>query len=157
MSRIALVFARFTGMLLLERMIGRRTLIAGTALAATPAFAQSAEARFAAFLQGVRQEAARSGVDAGTLDAALGGTQEIPRVMELARNQPEFKMTWERYQELVVSNERVTRGRALLAENRAAIGRFAAPVGLPTSVVVALWGIESNYGTRLGDFEVVPA
>lgn len=157
MSRIALVFARFTGMLLLERMIGRRTLIAGTALAATPAFAQSAEARFAAFLQGVRQEAARSGVDAGTLDAALGGTQEIPRVMELARNQPEFKMTWERYQELVVSNERVTRGRALLAENRAAIDRFAAPVGLPTSIVVALWGIESNYGTRLGDFEVVPA
>jgi membrane-bound lytic murein transglycosylase B len=140
-----------------ERMIGRRTLLAGTALAATPALAQNAEARFAVWLQGVRQEAARNGVDADTLDAALNGTQEIPRVLELARNQPEFKMTWERYQGLVVSNERVTRGRALLAENRAAIDRFAAPVGLPTAVVVALWGIESNYGTRLGDFEVVPA
>lgn len=138
-------------------MIGRRTLLAGTALAATPAFAQGSDARFTAWLQGVRQEASRGGVDAGTLDAALGGIQEIPRVLELARNQPEFKMTWDRYRSLVVSEERVTRGRALLAENQAAIDRFAAPVGVPTSVVVALWGIESNYGTRLGDFDVVPA
>ena len=66
-------------------------------------------------------------------------------------------MTFARYLEIVVSPERVSRGRALLAENRNAIDRFAAPVGVPASVVVALWGIESNYGTRLGDFEVVPA
>jgi multidrug efflux pump subunit AcrA (membrane-fusion protein) len=37
------------------------------------------------------------------------------------------------------------------------IGRFAAPAGIPDSIVASLWGIESNYGTRLGDFEVVPA
>jgi membrane-bound lytic murein transglycosylase B len=66
-------------------------------------------------------------------------------------------MTFERYLELVVSAERVTRGRALLAENRSVIERFAAPAGVPSSIVVALWGIESNYGTRLGDFDVVPA
>ena len=77
--------------------------------------------------------------------------------MELARNQPEFKMTFDRYLEVVVSNERVSRGRVLLKENRAAVDRFAAPAGIPASVVVALWGIESNYGTRLGDFEVVAA
>ena len=51
----------------------------------------------------------------------------------------------------------MSRGRVLLKENRAAIDRFAAPAGIPTSTVVALWGIESNYGTRLGDFEVVAA
>ncbi len=77
--------------------------------------------------------------------------------MEQARNQPEFKMTWETHQGRVVSTERIARGRALLAENRAAIERFAGPAGLPPSVAVALWGIESNYGTRLGDFEVVEA
>ena len=78
-------------------------------------------------------------------------------MMELARNQPEFKMTFDRYLEVVVSNERVSRGRVLLKENRAAVDRFAAPAGIPASIVVALWGIESNYGTRLGDFEVVAA
>ncbi len=122
-----------------------------------PALAQSNDARFATWLRGVRAEALRAGVDEGTLGAALDGIEEVPRVLELARNQPEFKMTFERYLEIVVSAERVSRGRALLAENRSAIDRFAVPAGIPASIVVALWGIESNYGTRLGDFEVVPA
>ena len=127
------------------------------ALGPASAFAQTSDAKFAAWLQGVRAEALRAGVDEGTLDATLNGIEQIPRVLELARNQPEFKMTFERYMELVVSNERVSRGRALLAENRVSIDRFAVPAGIPVSVVVALWGIESNYGTRLGDFDVVPA
>lgn len=127
------------------------------ALGPGSAFAQTPDAKFAAWLQGVRAEALRAGVDESTLDAALNGVEQIPRVLELARNQPEFKMTFERYMELVVSNERVSRGRALLAENRANIDRFAVPAGIPASIVVALWGIESNYGTRLGDFDVVPA
>jgi membrane-bound lytic murein transglycosylase B len=138
-------------------MIGRRFLCTMAALGSAPALAQTADSKFAAWLRGVRAEAARAGIDQATLDAALEGIQEIPRVLELARNQPEFKMTFERYLEIVVSPERVSRGRALLAENRNAIDRFAAPVGVPASIVVALWGIESNYGTRLGDFEVVPA
>lgn len=127
------------------------------AFGSVPTLAQTADGKFAAWLRGLRAEAARAGVDQATLDAALEGIEEIPRVLELARNQPEFKMTFGRYLEVVVSPERVSRGRALFAENRNAIERFAAPVGIPSSVVVALWGIESNYGTRLGDFEVVPA
>jgi membrane-bound lytic murein transglycosylase B len=138
-------------------MISRRMLCALAALGPLPALAQTGDAKFASWLRGVRAEAARAGVDEGTLSTALDGIEEIPRVMELARNQPEFKMTFERYQELVVSAERISRGRTLLAENRRAIDRFAVPAGIPSSVVVALWGIESNYGTRLGDFDVVPA
>lgn len=139
-------------------MITRRLLCAGAALAPFPVLAQGSGARFpAAWLDGIRQEALRAGVDRATLDAALADIREVPKVMEQARNQPEFKMTWERYQGLVVSEERIKRGRALLAENRAAIERFAGPAGLPPQVAVALWGIESNYGTRLGDFEVVEA
>ncbi len=121
------------------------------------ALAQSGDPKFDAFLRGIRAEALKSGVDAGTLDMALAKVQEIPRVMELARNQPEFKMTFDRYLEIVVSDERVKNGRARLAENRALISRFAGPAGIPESTVVALWGIESNYGTRLGDFEVIDA
>ena len=138
-------------------MIGRRFLCNAAMFGSVPALAQTTDGKFAAWIKGVRAEAVRAGVDQATLDAALEGIEEIPRVLELARNQPEFKMTFERYMELVVSSERVSRGRALLAENRTAIDRFAAPVGIPASIVVALWGIESNYGTRLGDFEVVPA
>ncbi|MFO1083854.1 MAG: lytic murein transglycosylase [Reyranellaceae bacterium] len=142
-------------------MITRRWLCAAALLplpALVPsALAQSPDARFSAFLQGIRAEALKAGVDSGTLDQALGSARELPVVMEQARNQPEFKMTFERYLEIVVSDERVKRGRVLLRENRALIDRFAVPAGIPASTVTALWGIESNYGARLGDFEVVSA
>lgn len=137
--------------------VGRRIVCTGLMLGPTMAWAQSSDARFAAWLDGVRAEALRAGVDSGTADSALRSVQQIPKVLELAHNQPEFKMTFERYLELVVSPERVSRGRALLKENRALVERIAGPAGIPPSVVVALWGIESKFGERLGDFEVVPA
>jgi membrane-bound lytic murein transglycosylase B len=139
-------------------MITKRLLLGGLLAGPLPAWAQGGrDAGFANWLKGLRAEALKNGVDAGTLDAALGDVEQIPRVLELARNQPEFKMTFERYQQLVVSAERISRGKALLAENRALIERFAAPAGIPPATVTALWGIESKYGTRLGDFDVVPA
>jgi membrane-bound lytic murein transglycosylase B len=139
-------------------MLSRRSLCLAALLAPFSASAQSAaDARFIAWLRALQAEAVRAGVDPGTAEQAMGSAQLLPEVMELARNQPEFKMSWNDYRTLIVSEERVKNGRALIAQNRALIDRFAAPVGLPTSMVVALWGIESNYGERLGDFEVVSA
>jgi len=126
-------------------------------MAPVSARAQGGDAKFTAWLAGVRAEAQRAGVDANTLDQAFAGLEPVPRVMELARHQPEFKMSFDEYMRLVVSDERVARGRALFAENRALLSRFADPAGIPPSTIAALWGIESNYGTRLGDFEVVAA
>jgi membrane-bound lytic murein transglycosylase B len=136
--------------------IGRRFLCASLALVPAVARAQSG-ASFAAWVQGVRAEAIRAGVDDGTADSALSGLQQVPQVLDLAHNQPEFKMSFARYLEVVVSPERVSNGRKMLAENRALVERFAAPAGMPPAVVVALWGIESNYGARQGEFEVIPA
>ena len=138
-------------------MIGRRLLCLAAVLAPLRARAQSSDAKFTAWLAGVRAEAQRAGVDAGTLDQAFAGLEQVPRVLELARHQPEFKMSFDEYMRLVVSDERVARGRALFAENRALLARFADPAGIPPSTIAALWGIESNYGTRLGDFEVIAA
>ena len=120
--------------------------------------AQSSDPKFAAWLLGVKAEALKAGVDEATAEAALGGNvEQIPRVLELAHNQPEFTMTFDRYMELVVSPKRVTDGRAALKANRALIERFAGPAGVPPSIVASFWGIESNYGEKQGDFEVIPA
>ena len=138
-------------------MISRRLLLAATALAPFPAVAQTRDPKFASWLAALQAEAIRAGVDQGTAQAALVALELVPEVMELARNQPEFKMSWDDYRELVVSAERVKNGRALLAQNHALADRFGAAVGVPASMVVALWGIESNYGVRQGEFEVVAA
>jgi membrane-bound lytic murein transglycosylase B len=138
-------------------MITRRLLTAALAAVPLSAMAQSSDPQFAAWLKGLRSEAARAGVDGHTLDAALGSVEQIPKVLELAHSQPEFKMTFERYLEIVVSPERVARGKVLLKENRALLQRFSGSSGVPEPVIVALWGIESNFGTKQGDFEIVPA
>ena len=107
-------------------MITRRLLAAAFAAPSLhlSAGAQSSDPKFATWLQGLRAEAARAGVDDHTLDAALGSVEQVPRVLELAHSQPEFKMTFERYLEIVVSPERVARGRTLLKENSAAAAFF---------------------------------
>ena len=123
-------------------MLCRRSFCLAAALAPVPAIAQSGtEARFIAWLAALKAEAIKAGVDPGTAEQALSAVQLLPEVMELARNQPEFKMSWAEYESLVVSAERVKNGKSLLGPNRALIDRFAAPVGLPASMVVALWGI----------------
>jgi membrane-bound lytic murein transglycosylase B len=138
-------------------MISRRLVCLVAALSPALARAQSPDPKFSGWLAGLRADALRAGVDQGTLDNAFSNVELIPRVMELAHNQPEFKMSFDEYLAVVVSPERVTRGRALLKENRALLSRFAGSYGVPESILTALWGIESNYGTRLGDFEVVSA
>lgn len=138
-------------------MTGRRFLLTSLAFAPVAAWAQSPDARFVAWVNALRADALKAGVDASTLDQALGNLEQVPRVLELARNQPEFKMSFDEYMHLVVSDERVARGRKMLAENRTLIERFAGPAGIPPSMIASLWGIESNYGSRLGDFEVIPA
>jgi membrane-bound lytic murein transglycosylase B len=138
-------------------MISRRLVCLAAALSPALARAQSPDPKFSGWLAGLRADALRAGVDQGTLDNAFSNVELIPRVMELAHNQPEFKMSFDEYLAVVVSPERVTRGRALLKENRALLSRFAGSYGVPESILTALWGIESNYGTRLGDFEVVSA
>jgi membrane-bound lytic murein transglycosylase B len=138
-------------------MISRRRICLAAALAPAVARAQPADPRFSGWLAGLRSDALRAGVDQRTLDSAFSTIGLIPRVMELAHHQPEFKMSFDEYLAVVVSPERVARGQTLLKENRALLARFAGPSGIPESILTALWGIESNYGTRLGDFEVVSA
>jgi len=138
-------------------MISRRLVCLAAALAPVLARAQSPDPKFSGWLACLRSDALRAGVDQGTLDSAFSNIQLIPRVMELAHNQPEFKMSFDEYLAVVVSPERVARGRVLLKENRPLLSRFAGAYGVPESIQTALWGIESNYGTRLGDFEVVSA
>jgi membrane-bound lytic murein transglycosylase B len=112
------------------------------------------------FEQWVRQfrpEALAQGVSSGTFDAAFAGLQPLPRVIELFERQPEVKLTLEEYLTRVVPPTRVERGRQLLAENKALLERIGNFYGVPPRLIVALWGVESDFGRRQGDYNVVAA
>ncbi len=129
--------------------LGVLLLLWGTAL--------GAEEGFDAWLAAFRTEAAGAGISEATLDGAFAGVAPIARVVELDRSQPELTWTLEQYLERIVSKERVTRGREKLAENRVLLERISSRYGVQPRFLVALWGIETDYGRLGGGFPVVAA
>lgn len=122
---------------------------------APPAIAQTQP--FDAWLEELRREALAQGIGAPTLDAAVTGLKPIPRVIELDRRQPEGRFTFQEYSQRVLSPGRIERGRQLYREHRGLLDRVAADFGVQPRFIVALWGIESSYGSYDGDFPVIGA
>jgi membrane-bound lytic murein transglycosylase B len=112
---------------------------------------------FASWLSDLRREAQAKGITPRTLDDALTGLQPIERVLELDRRQPEFTLTFRDYLARVVNDARVEKGRRLMEENRALLERIANKYGVQPRFIVALWGIESDYGRLTGGFPVIAA
>lgn len=112
---------------------------------------------FDVWLNGVRAEAAKRGLKPATIHSALDGIKEIPRVLELDRKQPEFTLTFQQYMSRVVNPKRVAKGRRLLEENAKLLAQVTAKHRVQPRFVVALWGIETDFGRLTGGFPVVPA
>jgi len=105
----------------------------------------------------MRREAAAKGISQKTIDAALTGIQPIQKVIELDRKQPEGKWTFAQYRERIVDPVRIRRGREMMARHAAALQKIEAQYGVAPQYVVALWGIETNYGQNTGGFKIIPA
>ena len=129
--------------------------VSGMMLLAAPAAAAGED--FGPWLQELRRQALDDGISAATLDAALTGVQPIPRVIELDRDQPEFKRTFQQYLDLVAPETRVANGREALARHRALLEAVAARYGVQPRFIVALWGVETDFGRVTGGFPVVAA
>ncbi len=112
---------------------------------------------FQSWLEGVRAEALARGISRPTLEAALAGIQPIERVIELDRQQPEFVDTFWNYLDRRVTPQRVGRGAALLEEHQALLGQLERRHGVPARLLVAFWGLETNYGRTLGSHPVPAA
>ena len=110
-----------------------------------------------AWLQDLRAEAQERGISAATLDDALNGIALIPRVVKLDRRQPEFTLTFAQYRDRVVPASRMKKGRLKLAENRALLEEIGANFGVQPRFIVALWGIETDFGRVTVGFSVIPA
>jgi peptidoglycan lytic transglycosylase B len=112
---------------------------------------------FQKWLKGVRQEARADGVSKEILDQAFRGVKPIPRVIELDRSQPEFKLTFKQYLDRVVSGKTVRDGRRLYREKRDLLEKIGNRYGVEPQYIVALWGIETRFGRITGGYPVVAA
>ncbi len=127
-------------------------LAATTVLLAGPAFAQS---EFQACLQKIQAEATRQGVPAQLADRAFQGLTPDQKVVDLDSRQPEFSLTYAKYVGASVTPERVVKGQQKMAQHRALLDALQAEYGVPPQYIMSFWGMETNYGGFMGDFQVV--
>ena len=136
----------------------RFTALLGFALAwlgAAPAASASPE--FDRWLQAFRAEARAAGVSEATLAAALDGLAPSARVIELDTAQPEFLSTFWQYYDRAVSPSRVDRGRELMARHAGLLSEIEAAYGVQPRFIIALWGLETDFGGFMGSFPVIEA
>ncbi|XDZ66847.1 lytic transglycosylase domain-containing protein [Alphaproteobacteria bacterium LSUCC0684] len=115
------------------------------------------EESFDSWLANLRKEAISKGISEATLDAALTGIEPIPRVIELDRKQPEFTLTFAEYLNLVVPDSRKERARDRFRTHQDLLTKIGKKYGVQPRFIVALWGIETDFGRVMGSFKVIPA
>jgi lytic murein transglycosylase len=116
---------------------------------------QAAAAQFHVCLESLWPEAQRRGVPRAVFDAQTGPLTPDLRIMDLLDAQPEFtKAIWD-YLDLLVSDDRIQNGRAILAKHRATFDAVEKSFGVDRHIITAIWGVESNYGTQAGQRPVV--
>lgn len=112
---------------------------------------------FDAWLAGFRPRALAEGIAPEVYDRATRGVGYNAAVIDRDRSQAEFTRSVGDYLASAVSDTRIANGRAALARHAAVLDRIAARYGVEKEIVVAVWGMESAYGTRRGDTPTIEA
>lgn len=114
-------------------------------------------ADFDAWLAGFRGRAVASGISEPTVTRAAREMGYVPLVIERDRNQAEFNRTMEDYLAIAASDERIALGRRKMQAHAAALDGIEAEYGVSKQVVAAIWGMESFYGTQMGEVPTLAA
>lgn len=136
----------------LSRAAGAVALVLGLL---HPGRATADEAAFGACVARLQQQAIAAGVPAAAAREHLAGVERDPSVLEALDQQPEFRTPIWDYLAALVDIERIEDGRAMLGRWRHVLAGIETRYGIDPATVVAVWGVESDYGRLLGRRNVV--
>jgi lytic murein transglycosylase len=119
---------------------------ASAAMLASP----SARADFSGCVEELRAAAARDGISARTLDVAFNRLEPDTKVLDFQKQQPEFKTPVWDYVDGLVEDDRVADGKAAMAREARALARAEEKFGVSRYMLAAIWGVESNFGQKMG-------
>ena len=110
---------------------------------------------FESWLGQFKREAVSQGVSASVLQSALSAVTYDPAVIRLDRGQHSFRLSFEAFYARRVNNALIRRGRNLIATHRAMFDRIEKRYGVPASIIVAIWGLETSYGALGGNMSII--
>ncbi|HTV36813.1 MAG TPA: lytic murein transglycosylase, partial [Xanthobacteraceae bacterium] len=116
---------------------------------------RAAAANFGNCLASLWPDAERRGITWDNYQRLTTGLIPDLSIMDKLDAQPEFtKATWD-YLDLLVSDDRIERGRELLAQYAPVFAAVERAYGVDRNIIAAIWGVESNYGTKIGNRPVL--
>jgi membrane-bound lytic murein transglycosylase B len=127
------------------------TLVLVWAMPIKPAKAEAADPQFRAFIESLWPQAKAHGVRRETFDRAFKDVTEDPSVLALTRKQPEVVKTLAQYLASAVSDTRIETGRGKAQEYKSVLMRAGRAYGVDAGIILGVWGIESNFGSHMGD------
>jgi membrane-bound lytic murein transglycosylase B len=113
--------------------------------------------KFDAFLDSMRTTALARGIRPEVFDSAVAGLRPIPSITASNANQPEFTRPIWSYLDSAVSARRIADAKFLMLRYGDLLDRIAAQSGVPKEILVAVWGMESDYGAARGDYNLFAA
>jgi membrane-bound lytic murein transglycosylase B len=105
---------------------------------------------FATFVEGLRTEALERGISAATVDRALTGLEPSPTVIERDQTQAEIVLSVDEYVSRRLTRSLIRSARQNATRHRALLQRVSKQYGVPARYIVAVWGLESNFGRFSG-------
>ena len=127
---------------------------------ATPAVApapEEARPEFSDFVISLKEQAATAGISAATIEAAFKDLEPLEVVVERDRSQPEVVLTIDQYVQRQLTKTFVRTGTEKAHDLRGLVAPIAKKYGVPASVLIAIWGMESNYGRFTGSRPTIQA
>lgn len=119
-------------------------------------FAQSA-ANFPGCLQSLQVDANRAGVNTSTYSRLTQNLEPDLSILEKLNYQPEFRQPIWDYMAALVDEQRVAEGKSKLAQHSELLQRVEQVYGVDPATVVAVWGVESNFGQNFGSYPIIQA
>ena len=116
-----------------------------------------AKSNFNEIVKQISVEAEKKGISNDVINEFKKKTKFINRVVELDRSQPEFKLTLDQYLTRVVTSTRIKKANKKYIENKKILNQIAKHYGVQPRFIVALWGIETDFGRLTGGFSVISA
>lgn len=131
------------------------TLVLGLGLTSA-AFAED-KIEFSEYVKTLKQEARELGISEQTLESAFANVEYKPRAIKADKNQPEKKLTLDEYIPRAVPDWKIKQAKSLYKKHYDDLNRIGKEYGVQPRFIVALWGVESNFGKLTGGYNVIDA
>jgi lytic murein transglycosylase len=130
-------------------------LLLATLFLSAPSLAARCGGDFNTFVAGISADARAAGISPNVISSALGGVQQDMAVLNFDRRQRyTFNKSFEQYVSTRVGPGRINGGRAMMQRHAALLSRIEQQFGVPPQIVVAIWGLETDFGK--GDMGRLP-